>query len=296
MFERDSHQPISPKISARVECISNLITLKLAAMVEVGDSDLIISKRKAINTLLPYAIYLEQGGQRGMMDTILGAARVSNFVASNTGKFIWRQVVLYISRLFEKQSPTSLNRVITLISPYVPWDGALNNPAAVARWAAAASAVPYTDDVGTSVVDALFQIAWVDFLRPHIPIDIWGWLKRQPPLPLMYHGLSFGGSDVIVIYVRRLGDIELLKSYFLILWTDRRAPSSVGTQAVEGSIREDFGGTGMEQHRKDLLERLDHVLGQLEQRLKDSPNDGPLHEAKKQYTKLNETLLEVDGR
>jgi len=161
-------------------------------MAEAANSNLILSKRKAINTLLPYAIYLEQGGQQGMIDSILRAARASNFVTSNTGRFMWHRVVLYISRLFEKQSPTSLNRVIVLISPYVPWEGSLNSTIAVARWAAAASAILYTEEVGSSVVDALFQIAWVDFLRPHIPVDIWGLLKRQPPLPPMYHGCQGG--------------------------------------------------------------------------------------------------------
>ena len=39
-------------------------------MVGASDSDQNISKRKAINTLFPYAIFLEQDGQQGMMDTI----------------------------------------------------------------------------------------------------------------------------------------------------------------------------------------------------------------------------------
>ena len=195
-------------------------------MVETANSNLIFSKRKAINTLLPYAIYLEQDGQQGMIDTILRAARVSTSAHSNAGKFMWRQVVLYISRLFGKQSPTSLDRVITLISPYVPWDGALNKTIAVDRWAAAVSTTSYTEEVGQSVVDTLFQIAWVDFLRPHM---------RQPSLPPTHCGPPKGGSGKIVVYVRGLGleDIEILKSYFLLLWTDLYTPSSNGTDAME---------------------------------------------------------------
>ena len=263
-------------------------------MVEAGNSDPFISKRKAINTLLPYAIYLEQAGQKGMIDTIIRAARTSNSAPSNTGKFMWHRVVLYISRLFEKQSPTSLNRVITLISPYVPWDGVLNSTIAVARWAAAASETPYTEEVGLSVVDALFQIAWIDLLRPHIPIDIWGVLKKQPSHPSMYHGLLKGGSENIVVYVSRLGDVDILKSYFLLVWTDQYIPDSHGTRAMERSIRENFGVTGMEQHRQDLIGHLDHVLAQLNQRLEHSADDALLQGANRRYTKLRDTLLEVD--
>ena len=102
-------------------------------MVRASDSYQIISKRKAINTLFPYAIFLEQNGQQGIMDAILRAAWVSDFDSGNHGKFMWHRVVLYISPLFEKRSPTSLNRVITLISPFIPWNSALNNETAVSR-------------------------------------------------------------------------------------------------------------------------------------------------------------------
>lgn len=264
-------------------------------MVGASGSDLIISKRKAINTLFPYAIYLEQRGQQGMMDAILSVARASNLVASNTGKFMWRQVVLYISRLFEKQSPTSLNRVITLISPYVPWNGALNNKIAVARWAAAALAIPYTEGVGSSVVDALFQIAFIDYLRPYIPIDIWGLLKKEPSLPPMYHGLTRGVHEYTVAHVRGLGDIDILKSYFLLVWTDRVSPDSDGIHEMETSIRENFSGTGMEQHRKDLMQRLDHVLERLDRKLERSSasGDSPSRKSRGKYAVLRDLLSEV---
>ena len=143
---------------------SNLIISKLETMARANDSDLIFKKKKAINTMFPYAIYLEHRKQLGMTNAILRAARISDSKSSNLGKFMWRHVVLYISRLFEKRSPTSLDRVITLISPYVPWGGALNNPIAVSRWGAAALAIPYTEEVGQDVVDALFHIAFLDFL------------------------------------------------------------------------------------------------------------------------------------
>jgi hypothetical protein len=259
-------------------------------MVEAADSNLVFSKRKAINTLLPYAIYLEQGGQQAMMDTISRVARVSNPLKN--GGFMWHQVVLYISRLFETRSPTSLNRVIVLVSPYVPWTRALNSKTAVARWAAAASTTPYTEEVGSSVVDALFRIAWVDLLRPHIPIDIWRWLERRPPLPPKYRGELMGGPE-IVLHVRRIGDIDILKSYFLFLWTDLYTPSSEGTHAMRTSIREVFSGPEMGEHRKDFIERLEHVLGQLDRKLETSPDNDLSQQAKRRYTKLKDTLLEM---
>ena len=107
-----------------------------------------------------------------MKDMILRATGVSYFRSSNHGEFLWHRVALYVSRLFEKRSPTSLNRVITLISPFVPWKGVLNNTFAVSRWAAAASVIPCTDEIGQSMVKALCRIAYIALLRPHIPIGV----------------------------------------------------------------------------------------------------------------------------
>jgi hypothetical protein len=280
-------------VSARVEYVSSLITQKLEAMVEAGDPNLIISKRKAINTLFTYAIFLEQGGQQRMVDAILRTARTSNLEFQNCGKFMWHHVVLYISRLFEKRSSTSLNRIIVLISPYAPWNGALNNRVAVARWAAASSAIPYTEEVGQSVVDALLQIAYIELLLPHIPDYMWGWLKRRPSLPPICHGLIVGLRAVTVGHIRRLGDIDILKSYFLLVWTDMLILQPSHIHEVEDSIREEFGRIGMEHHRKDLVERLDHVLGQLDRRWVETPW---VREAKAQYTRFKYLLLEADRR
>ena len=270
--------------------VRSLITQRLETMVRASDSHQVISKRKAINTLFPYAIFLEQNGQQGMMDTILRAARVSDFDQDNHGKFMWHRVLLYVSRLFEKRSPTSLNRVISLISPFVPWKGALNNKTAVSRWAAAASAIPYTEEVGQNVIGALLQIASIDFLRPYIPIDMWEWMKRRPSLPPMYHGL-LEPIAAITAYIHGLGDLELLKSYYLLTWTVRTYMSSGDFPVTESSIRENFCGAGMEMenHRKDLIERLDQILEQLSE-------DASMKKMKTQYTKLRDILLEVDRR
>jgi hypothetical protein len=261
-------------------------------MVEASDFVLVFSKRKAINTLLPYAIFLEQGGQQGMIDIILCAARVSDSSSYNCGKFMWRRVVLYISRLFEQRSPTSLDRIIIIISPYVPWEGASNKRVAVSRWAAAALATPYTDEVGQNVVDALFQIAHIDFLRPHIPIEIWRWLKRRPSLPPIYSGLRFAMHVDTVAYVRTLGEADVLKSLFLLGWSDKCSIDRVNISEVVSSVRGDFVGIEMEQHREDLIQRLGHIIGLLDQ----GQNSPFKIEAKAQYTKLKEILVTTRGR
>ena len=273
----------------------SLVTEKLEAMIEDANSGHILSKRKPINALLPYAILLEQGGQRGIIDIIFRAAR-----ASASGEFMWRHAVRYMSRLFEQRSPSSLDRIITLVAPHMHWYSTLNNPVAVTRWATAALAVQYTEDVGQSVVDALFDIAKIEFLRPHIPIDIWRLLKRRPSLPPVYNGEMGNRHLAAIACIRRLGDIEILKSYFCIVWLDRFYPFADVLEEMESSIREDFGGSGMEGHRKDLLERVEYVLGQLDMRSehpeKNKPliSDRDLRKAKKRYTRLREVLLEVD--
>ena len=281
-----------------MEHVSTLITQKLKATVEATDPDLVLSKRKAISTLLPYAIFLEQGGQQSMIDAIFRAARVSG-----SSEFLWHHITLYISRLFETRSPTSLNRVIALISPYAPWDDTLNNPLAVSRWAAAASATPYTEEVGQSVVDAILHIAFIDLLRPHIPIEIWGWMKRRTSLPPVCFGDPSRGDTNTFSFIRGLGDAEILKSYFLLVWGERWSPRIGIVEDTENSIREVFGGVGMEQHRRDLIEWLDHVLGRLDRKLEGcceqadwQSRQRDLQESKERYKCFKDVLLEVDGQ
>jgi hypothetical protein len=166
----------------------------------------------------------------------------------------------------------------------------LNNPVAVSRWAAAALAIPYTEEVGQNIVDALFQIAFMDFLQPHIPIEIWRLLKRRPFLPPNCCGIWWAGHVSTVAYVRRLRDVDILKSLFLLVWADRCNLLPEEVREMQRSIRVDFAGIGMEHHRKDLMERLDDVLGQLNSYTETSFEQ----EVKTNYTELRNVLLEVD--
>ena len=241
-----------------------------------------------------------------MTDAFLGVAMASDceriipFDPAET--FMWKAIGPFVTTLFDEASPDSLDRVIVLVSPYVLWDTQGFNESAVARWAAAALAIPYTEVVGRSVVNALLQVASVDSLRPCIPITIWVWLNKRPSLPRAYLGRRKGTEGDVVRGVRALGDVEILQSYLLLVWSECYSLHDSGFAEMCASIREDFSGIGMGRHREDLIKRLGYVQGQLDR--------GPRYllkyvsayitgsdiiVRKMHYGKLKEVLLEVDG-
>jgi hypothetical protein len=194
-----------------------------------------------------------------------------------------------------------LNRALVLLSPFIGWDDRWADEAIVAGWAEAALALPYTEEVGWCTVDAMLQILSFVSLRPHIPIGLWAWLKRQPSLPPWSRGRRKGTHPDVVGYIRGLGDVDILKSYFLVVWSEWGHLDGGGLDEMELSIREDFDGIGMQHHRNDLLARLDQVLAQLDQGMEylkqqepDIDEDG-IRRRKEWYGKLKEVLLEVDG-
>ena len=262
-------------------------------MVEVADRDVVFSKRKAISALFPYAIYLEQCGDPRMVDVILCAARASYF-----GTFMWHPIQPYIDTLFNRKIVPSLSRVVALASPHATWDDMLDGPKAVVRWAAAVSVVPYTEEVGQSVVDALLQISSVDSLRPHVPIDIWEWLKRRPSLPPLSRGPQIGARARIVRHIRGFKDVEILTSYFLLIWLERSRLEQPFLREVQISIQQDFGGVEMQNHRKDLVEQLDRLQQKLYRRMDDLKPYDPkvlgITAYMRDCHKVKETLLEMD--
>ena len=215
---------------------------------------------------------------------------------------MWYRIRPYITTLFDEWSPPSLtlNQVVTLASPCVNWDSDSHTQSTVARWAAAALASPCSEGVGQSVVDAVLQIARNETLQPHIPIEIWAWLKRTPCLPPVCWGRCFGTTPDVVHHIRGLGDIEILKSYFLLVWSEWDIIFGSGLPEMEIIIREDFDGIGTWRHREELVERLDYVLGQLDRGLEYLEQHKPrireryIQSAKRQYGELKEVLLEVD--
>jgi len=253
------------------------------------------SKRKAVTAFFPYAVWRERDGESRMIDAFLGAARTSGSRMS-----LWRAIKPFVPTLFNAASP----RTIVLTSPHVPWHSDLHDKKnVVTRWAAAAAAlaVPYTAEIGQSVTDALLHIASVDALQPYIPISSWSWLNKRPSLPPICLGRPRGTKKCVVRRVRKLGDIEILKSYFLLVWSEWDSIGwSDGAAEMRDSIRKEFGGIGMGHHREDLVKRLDHILGELDRGLgylkqhKLWIDEDDVRRAKEQYGKLKEVLLEVD--
>jgi len=224
-----------------------------------------------------------------MVDAFLGNARTPK---------IQELLTQSINTLFEERSPNAPNRIVTFMSPYVQWKRF--GKKTVTWWAAAAMAVPYTEEVCQSVVDTLLQIASVDDLGPYIPVEIWAWLKKQPSVPPICRRRDKGTMDCVVRRVRKLGDVDILQSYLLLVWSEWDLIYWDGLTEMEISIRKNFGGIGMGCHREVLIKRLDHVLGQLDRGLgylkEQNPALDELHipEARMQYEGLRKVLLEVD--
>jgi hypothetical protein len=136
----------------------------------------------------------------------------------------------------------------------------------VSKWLAAISAAPRTEEVAGSVVGALLQIAANHDLRPSVPAEVWLWLNERPPLPSACRGLFSGSRRDVVQTVRGLNDIGILTSYLIITWSEWSPLDHDGLGEMRMSCREDFKGIEMGYHRAELIQRLDYILGELEQR------------------------------
>lgn len=259
-------------------------------MAEAEDPDELRSKRKVVTSLLPYAVWLERDGQPEVLDVLLHTARASRMLG-----FMWYRISRFVDTLLSEASP----RAIVLTSPHLPWDWLTYRVDLVQQWAAAIYVVPYTEDVARCVVDTLLQIASGGWPLPHITVDVWSWLKTQPPLPPVCLGRYFGTYPHVIKAVRELEDVEILKSYLLLSWSEWGTLRSEGFDEMCATIREDFCGLGMSSHRTDLIKRLDHILWQLDRGLEYLRQHNPnLHKGfqqagRHQYRKLREILLET---
>jgi len=156
--------------------------------------------------------------------------------------------------------------------------------ATVRLWIAAATALPYTNDVGQRVVDTVLRMADHGWLQPHIPVSAWDWLKKRPALGAGCRGFNQGTYDTIVQMARELGDIGLITSYLFLVWSEWSWIFDSGFQAMLRSVREELSGIGAAGYRADLIQRLDDVLPRLE----------PGSTRKQQYEEFRMALLEVD--
>ena len=272
-----------------MEQVSNLITRKLKAIAEAEDRDLLWFKYKAITVLLPYAVREDRDGRPEMLNAIIHAARAS-------GMRWWDRVTEpLISTLFDEPSP----RAAILASPYIRWDLLEDRQDLVRQWIKMVSVAPHTEELAQGVVDTLLQIASYPDLLQHIPPEAWSWLTLRPSLPPVCMGRRRGTDGRIVNAVRALKDIEVLKSYFLLVWSEWDYLNDDGFDETCTSISEDFSGIGMGQHRADLIQRLDHVLQQLDRGLEYLRQQNPyiyeedLQRSKDQCQKLRGMLLEM---
>ena len=264
-------------------------------MVETTDPGQIRSRCKAITALFPYAVRREQDRQPVMLEVFLRLAR-----ASGQWGFMWHRVRLLVATLLKEEGSVSLKRAVLHALPHIPWANSTNGQHLVQLWATAASVFPYTDEIGQSVVDTLLHIASEDSLRPHIPVGMWPWLSNQPPFPLVCWGRFQGTQREVIQTIRALGNIEILKSYMLLVWSERDYLGFLGLHELCTSIQEDFSGIGMGRHREDLLQHLGHILSQLDLGLehlrRDEPglSGGDIEYMKYEYGELKGALLEAD--
>jgi len=270
-------------------------------------------KHKAITTLFPYAVWRERDDQLELLGTLLHlyGAMVwrgqheflgllpPHVAASNRRAFMWRRIEPIVATLLGEESPGSLKQAIILASPYLPWKDFASNIQLIQLWAVAASKVPYTNDIGQSVVNTLFRIANDPSPYLRIPVGMWSWLNEHPSLPPICLGRFYGFTRDVVRAVRALGDIEVLKSYLSLIWSEWDEPRWFDLGGVCASLREDFCGIGMGHHRQDLLRHLDDALERLDQDLESlhpKLDSHVLQRSKKRYGKLREALREVDRK
>lgn len=264
------------------------------------DLDPIRSKRKAISALIPYAVYLARCGQQGMADAFLRVAGGSN---PKSGEFMWCHIAPCIIPLLDEPTIPSLNSIFMLASPYIHWHNNMDKHI-VTRWAAIALETPHTEVFGQSVVDAMLQIAACDGLLSTIPDDIWNWLENLPSLPPRCRGRFEGTRGGVVQHVQKYGS-RILKPYLLLVWSEWNSIYPSGFIEMRILIGTHFSGAKRRRDRKDLIERLKYVLGQLDQGLKHlrphKPDIGEdiqfaerqykdIQLAKKQYEQLKELL------
>ena len=225
---------------------------------------------KAVSTLLPYAIFLEQCGQPQVLDAISHMAKA---MQPKILTFMWYPVRPFITTLFKKPNPPSLNWVLGLISPNVPWHDGPHDRNMVSRQAATTSAALDPEEVHWSVADELLHIAFFDSLQP-IPSDF----SERPE----------GTGGDITHKVQALGDFGILKSYLLLVWPEWCHIGGLPGDLTEmqASIREEFCGIEMFWHREDLIKQLNDILFSLE--------NHQLGQTEEPWRELKRVLLELD--
>ena len=212
--------------------------------------------------------------------------------------YLWDHIQPFMNTLLNDASDASLKRAAILVSPYICWYREEFRGLAQV-WVATASTIPKEEEVAPSVVDVLLQIAHLELLPPENHGDIWSWLKLRPSLPPICHGRKLGGRREVMQQVRGLKDIEILKSYFLVVWSEWDPIQDSGFPMMYECIHEEFSGVEANFHRAELVQRLDRVIRELNkglahlQRGKPDLQEWQLQRSKKQYERLRKILKKI---
>ena len=160
-----------------------------------------------------------------------------------------------IAMLYEKSSPSFLNWLITNMSPHINWRDDSHGEKLVVQWSAAVLAVQNIEEVSQSVVSTLLQIASIDSLQPHIPVKIWELINSKPSLPPLCWGWHPVTTPNVVHYIRGLGDLEIIKSYFLLVWSewDNLQISWIWGWNISSSTTHGLTNTVLRQHRVNII-------------------------------------------
>jgi len=270
----------------------DLITNQLTTWVDAHDQQT-YHRHKAITALFPYAVWQERYRQHPMIfNTFFHAAN-----ALSLDTFLWHHIQPFMNTLLNDTSDASLKRVAMLASPCIPWDrGGFQG--LVQAWMATASAIPKEKEVAPNIVDALLRIAFFGLLPPGNHGNVWSWLTLRPSLPPICGGRYLGSCLGVMQQVRGLKDIEILKSYFLVVWSEWDSLWSSDPRAMCQCILEEFSGVEANSHRAELVQRLDEVIGELDKGLAYLQRDRPylredqLQTRKGQYEGLRKMLKE----
>ena len=194
-----------------------------------------------------------------------------------------------------------LSWVITRVSPHLRWDAGVHGEREVTLWAAATLTAPNTEEGSRCAVEALLQIASIQPLREYIPTDVWAKLKTRPSLPPVCWGRRCGTTPEVVSFLRRLEDPEILKAYFLLVWSEWGTLDAKSLAEMKFTISTRFKGTANRTHREDLINRLNYFLQRLglghedlggyNQRI----GERDVKNAQQQYTELKSVLVGTNG-
>ena len=172
----------------------------------------------------------------------------------------------------------------------------------VRRWILAASQLEYTQKIGQCVVEVLLRMVCAYQWRPHIAWEAWRWLSGRPQLPPVCPARSLCCNDLGAISkVESLEDIEILKDYLVVVWSEWDWLAPWVCSYMCAVIRKHFGGERMKGYRDELRGRLLHIQKQLDLGLDHLRKQGSKMPAtyfqptKEAYEALLETLSEVES-